>query len=127
MKNTMLPFMNFMLFLFLTTSFTYCQESGLESITERELRDHLTYLASDEMEGRKTGEAGLDLAAEYLAQQSKKIGLKAIDDNGDYYQEYTLVTRTQDFSRSSIVVRKKGDSEVTSNSKFYLLPLRFSR
>jgi hypothetical protein len=121
MKIAVLPSIKFMLFLLLTTSFSYFQESGLESITERELREHLTYLASDEMEGRKTGEAGLDRAAEYLAAQSKKIGLKAIDNNGDYYQEYTLVNRAQDFSRSNIVVHNKNGSEVTSNKKFYFL------
>ena len=106
--------------LFLTRC-AFTQESGLESITEQELKEHLTYLASDEMQGRKTGEAGLDIAAEYLAEQAKKIGLKAVDDNGDYFQEYTLVNRSQDFSNTSIVVRKEDGEKIVSNKKFYFV------
>ena len=107
MKNTY-PLAGMLLaFLVLVTGCVFSQESGIRSITEQELREHLTYLASEELEGRATGEPGLDLAAEYLAGQARKMGLMAIDDNGDYYQEYTLVNRSQDFSRSHILIRKK--------------------
>lgn len=82
------------------------QKSGFKSITAEELETHLTYLASDELEGRATGEPGLDLAAEYLAEQAARIGLKPIDENMDYFQEYTLVTKVQDHSTSSIIVTR---------------------
>ena len=109
------------LLLLLLTRCAFTQETGLESITGLELREHLTFLASDEMQGRKTGEAGLDIAAEYLAEQAKKIGLKAIDDNGDYFQEYTLLNREQDFTNSSIVIRKTEGEKIVSNKKFYFV------
>jgi hypothetical protein len=37
---------------------------GAESITIAELRDHMFYLASNELEGRQSGTAGYDKAAQ---------------------------------------------------------------
>lgn len=39
------------------------------------LQNHVTYLASDKLEGRRTGTAGEKLAAEYIGEQFKSIGL----------------------------------------------------
>lgn len=43
---------------------------------ERNLREHVTYLASDKLEGRRTGEQGAADAATYVANQFAKLGLK---------------------------------------------------
>ena len=40
------------------------------------LRDHVTYLASDKLEGRRTGTAGSNLAAEYIAREFSRYGLR---------------------------------------------------
>jgi hypothetical protein len=100
-KNIHIPYA-FALALILINSSACAQKSGFKSITVEELETHLTYLASDEMEGRATGEAGLDLAAKYLAEQAARIGLEPIDENRDFFQEYTLVKKVQDQSTSSI-------------------------
>lgn len=50
------------------------------------LYQHLSILASDEMEGRNTGSVGIDKAAEYLAAEYAKLGLKAPGENGTYFQ-----------------------------------------
>lgn len=47
----------------------------LASITEAELRDHVHYLASDFLAGRKTGDAGYRLAAQYGATMFGAAGL----------------------------------------------------
>ena len=44
-------------------------------ITAADLRSHLTVLASDEYEGRETGEPGNDKAANYIAEHFRNIGL----------------------------------------------------
>lgn len=65
----------------------------VQTITAKELEAHLAFLASDEVEGRETGERGQKLAAKYLATQFQEMGLAP--GNGDsYFQEYEL-TRTQ--------------------------------
>lgn len=56
------------------------------SISAKDMRRHLTILASDEYEGRETGQKGNDLSATYIATQFKDMGLPAIGKNNNYYQ-----------------------------------------
>src|SRR5688572_4183581 len=46
------------------------------SITAEDLEALLSFIASDELEGRETGTRGQKVAARYLASQFQKIGLK---------------------------------------------------
>lgn len=56
------------------------------TITADDLHQHLSVLASDEMEGRETGEPGQKRAAAYLKSQLEEMGLPAIGEDGGYYQ-----------------------------------------
>src|SRR6476469_2217458 len=40
------------------------------------LRTHINYLASDKLEGRRTGSEGANLAAEYIAKEFSRFGLQ---------------------------------------------------
>ncbi|HZI88681.1 MAG TPA: hypothetical protein VFD48_17745, partial [Pyrinomonadaceae bacterium] len=55
---------------------------GAEQITTSQLRDYLTFIASDEMEGRDTPSRGLDLTAKFLAMNLGHWGLKPAGDDG---------------------------------------------
>lgn len=57
----------------------------LDQISTESLRTNLTYLASDALEGRDTPSRGLNLAAQYIADQFKAAGLEAVGDDG-YFQ-----------------------------------------
>jgi hypothetical protein len=57
-----------------------------ETITAKDLKGHLSILASDEFEGRETGEAGNEMAAEYIALQFQRMGLPPVVDDG-YFQD----------------------------------------
>ncbi len=46
--------------------------------TAAELETYVTYLASDALEGRDTGSKGYVLAAEYIAQECKDVGLESL-------------------------------------------------
>lgn len=60
------------------------------SITAADLRKHLSILASDEYEGRETGERGQKMAAEYIAAFYKALGITPQAD-GSWYQIVKLV------------------------------------
>ncbi len=60
------------------------------SITSADLRKHLSILASDEYEGRETGERGQKMAAEYIAAFYKALGIPPQAD-GSWYQIVKLV------------------------------------
>ncbi len=55
-----------------------------EFIDENLLRGHLSFIASDALEGRATPSKGLDMAAEYIAAQFRTAGLEEV--NGSYFQ-----------------------------------------
>lgn len=54
------------------------------------LTERVSVLAADDMEGRGTGQEGIDRAAEYLAAEMEKIGVSPAGDDGTYYQNFTL-------------------------------------
>jgi hypothetical protein len=57
----------------------------LDQISAESLRGHLSFLASDLLEGRATPSRGLDLAALYIAAQFGRAGLEPMGDDG-YFQ-----------------------------------------
>lgn len=59
-----------------------------ESIDSTTVRKHLYTLASDEMEGRRTGTRGIDRAATYIEGEFKRIGLKFYDTLSTYRQNF---------------------------------------
>jgi len=61
-----------------------------ETITESELKDHLYIYASDEFEGRETGQPGQKKAIAYLKAEYEKLGIPAAKEDGNYFQEVPL-------------------------------------
>src|SRR5690606_27255717 len=61
-----------------------------KTITEGELKEHLYIYASDEFEGRDTGEPGQKKAVEYLRAEYIKMGIPAAKSDGDYFQDVPL-------------------------------------
>lgn len=60
-----------------------------QTITRAEVEAHTRFLASDELQGRRTGEIGNWAAARYIAEQFRQLGLKpTATDKGtaDYFQ-----------------------------------------
>lgn len=53
------------------------------------LQQHVQFLADDKLEGRRTGTAGEKLAAEYISQQFKKLGLSPRGSEG-YLQPFEV-------------------------------------
>jgi hypothetical protein len=63
---------------------------NVEGVTAQQLKDHLTFIASDELEGRDTPSRGLDIAAMYIARHLSAWGIKPAGDNGTYFQKFPL-------------------------------------
>ncbi|MGB5667103.1 MAG: M28 family peptidase [Maribacter sp.] len=61
-----------------------------ETITESELKEHLFVYASDEFEGRETGQPGQKKAIEYIKNAYVELGIPAAKGDNDYYQNVPL-------------------------------------
>ncbi|GIW87827.1 MAG: peptidase M28 [Isosphaeraceae bacterium] len=60
-------------------------DAALATIEPGSLKAHVSFLASDALEGRDTPSRGLDIAAEYIAAQFRAAGLEPAGDDG-YFQ-----------------------------------------
>jgi len=65
----------------------YERDKLISEITAEEIINHIEYLASDELNGRRAATYGDTLAVEYIAEEFRRIGLKPIDDK-DYLQVF---------------------------------------
>jgi hypothetical protein len=59
---------------------------------EKRLFEAARYISSDELEGRGIGSKGLNLAADYIAEQFQAIGLKTDLFDGSPFQKFTMTT-----------------------------------
>ncbi|MDK1020168.1 MAG: M28 family peptidase [Candidatus Hydrogenedentes bacterium] len=58
------------------------------AIRAADLKQHVVYLASDYMEGRRTGTVGERRATAYVAEVFREMGLEPAGDAGTYFQEF---------------------------------------
>ncbi len=82
------------------------------TITVEDLTKHLTYLASDEMKGRDTGSPEGKIAAQYLADFYKGLGLTG-PVSGSYFQNVPLVSTN--FSKVTLQI---GKTKLVENTDF---------
>src|SRR5437016_530544 len=59
-------------------------------ISPADMKEWLSYLASDELQGRQMFTEGYGLAAAYIADHLKEWGLKPLGDDGTYFQNVKL-------------------------------------
>ncbi|PKP50063.1 MAG: hypothetical protein CVT94_02980 [Bacteroidetes bacterium HGW-Bacteroidetes-11] len=87
--------------------------------TSDNLRKHITYLASDELEGRKAGTKGDSLAATYIRDKFRAAGAELQGDNG--FQYFSLVAGVSQGDGNAFFVNgQKADVSVD------FMPLSFS-
>jgi Peptidase family M28 len=61
-------------------------EPFAKTITNEQLKKHLSILASDEFEGRETGTPGNEKAAKYIADEFKRMGIPPVINGDSYFQ-----------------------------------------
>jgi len=91
MLRILLPFLVFSLVLSQPKGPDKASQVGYESITANDLKAHLTFLSSSELEGRETSYRGQKVAAQYIASVFRKLGLKPAGNDGSFFQSFTVV------------------------------------
>ncbi len=79
-------------------------QRGADKITAAQIRDYLSFIASDVMEGRDTPSRGLDTAAHYLATNLSRWGLKPAGDAGSYFQKIALSSDVIDAAKTKVLL-----------------------
>src|SRR5215212_4335874 len=77
-------------------------QRGVETVAADQLRAYLTFIASDEMEGRDTPSRGLDTTAKFLALNLGRWGFKPAGDDGSFFQRIDLQRSRADTGQTKI-------------------------
>jgi hypothetical protein len=97
------------------------RSGGAASITPVELQEWLSYIASDQLQGRQVYTEGLGLAAAYIADHLKEWGLEPGGDDGTYFQ--TVKVLGVNVKRNSIVtVTVNGQSKTFKDGEGVTFP-----
>ncbi len=83
-----------------TTPAALLAARGGETISADQLRSYLSFIASDEMEGRDTPSRGLDTTAKFIAFNLGRWGFKPSGDDGTFFQKIALRREALDPSKS---------------------------
>jgi hypothetical protein len=74
---------------------------GVDTISAAQLKNYLSFIASDEMEGRDTPSRGLDTTAKFIAMNLERWGFKPAGDDGTFFQRIALRRDQLDPAKSS--------------------------
>ena len=102
----------FALFVSFSIGAAHAQQStkgGITSIQQEPLKEWLTYIASDELQGRATYSEGLGLAAGYISSHLAQWGVKPAGDRGTYLQ-VVKVLGVRTTSRATVTVEVNGQT-----------------
>ncbi len=70
------------------------EEVVAKTFDQNQSIQHLKYMASDELAGRNTPSEGQDKAADYIVEQFKAYGIKALEELPNYRQEVPFIKKS---------------------------------
>ncbi len=94
---------------------------GVGAITTSELREWLTYISSDELEGRAVFTTGFGLAAGYISDHLHAWGVRPAGDHGSYLQT-VRVLGVKTTSRSTVSVTVNGETRTFADGDAIAFP-----
>jgi hypothetical protein len=97
----------------------------LASRTEARLLDEIKFLASDELEGRGIGTAGLNKAAEFMRREFRAAGLDVTRVHGGAFQTFSMSTNAKLESPNSLLFLGPHGKEITLKPDVDFRPCSF--
>ena len=95
---------------------------NLASIEKNDLKGWLSYIASDELEGRGLYSAGLGLAAAYIENHLRTWGAKPAGDNGSSYLQTVRVLGVRSTGQSTVTVEIGGQTRTFADGAGVTFP-----
>ena len=106
-------------FLFIFSAISAQKMKKEDRVTLTNLKNHISYLADDKLEGRRAGTPGEKLAMEYISSQFKAVGLLPKGTTG-YYQAFEINDGRQIGEKTAFTIN---DSELKPGTDFFPLML----
>ncbi|MFC2098004.1 M28 family peptidase [Bacteroidota bacterium] len=93
-------------------------------VSAKEIESWVSYLASDEMRGRKNGSPEMKKSAEWLAERFKEYGLLPPPGQNNYFQEYEISRRGNTFQEKNVIGYIEG-SDPDLKNEYIILTAHF--
>lgn len=119
LKNTDMRFF-LLTILLLQTLLTRSQEV----ISPDQMKEWVTYLASDEMKGRRNGSPEMKEAASWIAAKFEDYGLKTLEGYDNFLKEYSYTARSVAVTERNVVGFIEG-SDASLKDEFIILSAHF--
>jgi hypothetical protein len=102
----------------------FCQQIDSPEITSAEIKEHISFLASDALKGRDSGTEEIKKAADYISKEFRTYGLKPLFD-GDFLQEFSFIKTIELTNKNSLTLFTK-EEELNPKLKADYSTLPFS-
>ena len=103
-----------LIFLLFLTVLMGCKSEPKSQVKSVTIKEDVTFLADDKLEGRQTGSDGEKKAADYIAKRFEELGIGAKGTNG-YFQTFSFKPKTDPHQEVNYTV-KDGDSTITGTN-----------
>lgn len=100
----------------------YSQQKALKVITREVSEKHMEYLASDNLEGRRTGSEGNNAAADYIRSVALKTGLSPLPGQHDLFQTLGYLKITTVPGSPAIMIRDTAGNTLYRSEVMPLMP-----
>jgi bacterial leucyl aminopeptidase len=114
----------FLVLIILSETDTRAQEKKNLIVTAPELKEWITYLASDEMKGRANGSPEMKTAAYWIAGKFRENSVKPIIQDSDFIQDYTFTSRQQTIAERNVIGIIEG-SDPSLKDQYIVLSAHF--
>lgn len=100
------------------------------TVDKEDIKNHIYYLASDELRGRETGTPGIEKAADYIADKFRKYGVQQIKGAEQGYFQHvklkkittpksiTAIINGKDFAKENLALLKGANVETAGEAVF---------
>ena len=93
------------------------------TILPDDIRRHITFLANDDLAGRDTPSAGLEVAASYLVEFLEEAGLEPAGENGTFVQRFPYTRTAMVAAERQVNYRSAGSTrELDYARDYYVVP-----
>lgn len=90
------------------------------TVTAEQLKEWVSFLASDQMKGRRNGSPEMKVAAEWIKDKFREEGLKPLLPDGEYIQNYTFTSRQAEVSERNVIGYIEGSDKNLKNEYIVL-------
>lgn len=99
---------------------------GETPVSSEKLKSYISYLASDELEGRLAGSPGGEMTEKFFEAQFKKLGLSPLKELNSYYQKFSFTANVSLDKGNEVIIDFGSNKKMKLEVEKDFIPASFS-